>query len=85
MYNLESFSQLPSELRNQNGDKISMTTLGAWTRRFTEIHIPLYENFKGELENSQIPCIEQFSEKLETDMLNGKEGRLFTILGSDGK
>ena len=71
MAKLDLFGQIYLESKNQN-DKLSLTTIGGWSRRFTEIHIPLYENFKGEIDMSKIPYIEQLSEKLETEMFNGE-------------
>lgn len=44
-------------------DKIQTQSLGVLSRSLAELHIPLYENWRGELEIHNIPLISQFSEE----------------------
>ena len=80
---LEIFSQLVVEASKK--DKVSVHILGSLTRIVTELHMPLFENWRGELEPQNIPTIAQVSEQLTTETVNGIESKAMLLLGSDGK
>lgn len=76
---LEKFSQLLHQIKKE--DKISVMTLGEFYQTFTEIAMPLVD-----FENpSKVPYVIQINENLETEVMNNKEGKIITLLGSDGK
>lgn len=56
-------------------------TLGEFYQTFTEISMPLIDS-----ENpAKTPFIIQISQTLDSEVLNNKEGKVITLLGSDGK
>jgi hypothetical protein len=63
-YNLitkvETFAQLLIELSKL--EKVPIQTLGSISRSISELHLPLYESWRGEIEPHHIPIIAQFSE-----------------------
>lgn len=86
-YNLvtkvETFTQLLIELSRM--EKVHIQALGSISRSISELHLPLYEAWRGETEPHHIPIIAQFSEELESETLNGKQYPVITLLGTDGK
>lgn len=86
-YNLvtkvETFTQLLIELSRM--EKVHIQALGSISRSISELHLPLYEAWRGEIEPHHIPIIAQFSEELESETLNGKQYPVITLLGTDGK
>jgi hypothetical protein len=59
--------------------------LGALSRTICEIQMPLFENWRGELEPNSLPTLSQFSEEIELESVNGRNEKILTALGSDGK
>ncbi len=57
---IEGFVQQMLDLSRT--EKITPQTLGSITRNILELHIPIYEDWKGEFEPQDIPIIAQFSE-----------------------
>ncbi len=66
-------------------ERVTTHSLGTISRCIPELHIPLYQSWRGEVEPHHIPIISQFSEELESEIVNGKAYPVFTLLGSDGK
>lgn len=60
---LENFAQLIIEITNKC-DTIPIHILGALSRTICEIQLPLFENWRGELEPAAIPTLTQFSEEI---------------------
>ncbi len=76
---LERFSNLISLIKKE--EKISVMTLGEFYQTFTEISMPLIDS-----ENpAKTPFIIQISQTLDSEVLNNKEGKVITLLGSDGR
>ena len=49
-----------------NCASIPIHILGALSRTVCEIQLPLFENWRGELEPNSIPSLTQFSEDIDT-------------------
>ncbi len=80
---LENFTQAIAQLRNH--DSVAINIMGTLARCFSEIHVPLYETYKGETQESMIPCIAQVAETIEKENFNGVFGKVVVFLASDGK
>lgn len=46
----------------QKCETVPISALGCISRSITELNVPLYENWRGEVEPNHIPNIAQFSE-----------------------
>ena len=67
MTKLEMFSQLLVDVHKN--DSVLIQSLAAISRTVTELHVPLFEDWRGEAEPHRIPTIAQFSEEIETEVI----------------